>query len=770
MMTKPILSSLLLFTAATIAFPTAAQDTAQDPAQNADILINAGVEETNTEGMPTGWFSNGNNGTGYMLELDRETAVHGQQSVRLTSTPDREANFAVFAQVVDASAYRGHKLRFTAQVRAGATVSEHLGLWFRVDRDDGTIGFFDNMQDRPITNRAWDTHTIEGIVDANATRITVGVLMTGDGEAWFDDAQLVDMGPVSRREIMTRARENPRLTTMDGDIAASPVSARGLQNLSAFARLYGLVRWFHPSAAAINADWDSVAFRAIPRVENAQTAEQLAQILNDTFAELAPALEVVPGGLDNLPDEAPQSGPGFVWQHFGLGGSSAIYSSARIAIDDVRDGTVTSEALPGGVSFRLPLFTVADAGEAGEGTTAQAADGYGDKPEGWTPSGHDRTTRIAATIEAGVTLEHFYPYWDEVDGDWDAAFDRALAQAAEAADDNAFRSALQRLVSAIDDGHGAVRYPSNINAALPIDWTMIDGNLIITKVGASAAETGLEAGMVVDTINGRSTEEFFADRMAQWSGSDHFVLAMAETTSRYGVMDEALELGVTRGDGENSTVNVSMQEFSADASFASLRPDDVAEIEPGTFYVDLSRIGQADLDAAIERLAEADGVIFDLRGYPRVNTQWLRHLIDEPVRSAKFLKPEFTGPDAEARYDVDGGWNVTPLAPRVTPNIVFLTNATAISYSESILGTVKANGLGIIVGSPTAGANGNVSEVTLPGGYRLRYTGMLVVNRDGTRHHIDGVQPDVLIAPTREGVRQGRDEVFEAGLAIVLGE
>ena len=56
-----------------------------------------------------------------------------------------------------------------------------------------------------------------------------------------------------------QAADNSALRTMkriqNGNTAARSFSAAGLANLTAFARLYGYVRYFHPSDESAGADW-----------------------------------------------------------------------------------------------------------------------------------------------------------------------------------------------------------------------------------------------------------------------------------------------------------------------------------------------------------------------------------------------------------------------------------------------------------------------------------------------------------------------------------
>lgn len=75
--------------------------------------------------------------------------------------------------------------------------------------------------------------------------------------------------------------------------------------------------------------------------------------------------------------------------------------------------------------------------------------------------------------------------------------------------------------------------------------------------------------------------------------------------------------------------------------------------------------------------------------------------------------------------------------------------------------------LGEIVGSATAGTNGNLAEVTEPSGCRTTFSGLRVTKHDGSRLHLIGIKPTIPAARTIAGVIAGRDEVLEKALAYV---
>lgn len=72
----------------------------------------------------------------------------------------------------------------------------------------------------------------------------------------------------------------------------------------------------------------------------------------------------------------------------------------------------------------------------------------------------------------------------------------------------------------------------------------------------------------------------------------------------------------------------------------------------------------------------------------------------------------------------------------------------------------------ISIGSPTAGANGNVSLITFPRNYKTYMSGIGVYYPDGGETQRVGIVPDIKVRPTTEGIRSNRDEVLEKALEL----
>ena len=74
------------------------------------------------------------------------------------------------------------------------------------------------------------------------------------------------------------------------------LSQSQMDNLVAFTKLYGYVRYFHPSDEASNIDWDKFAIYGAGRVKGVQGMDELRRELEAIFLPIAPTLQIYPTG------------------------------------------------------------------------------------------------------------------------------------------------------------------------------------------------------------------------------------------------------------------------------------------------------------------------------------------------------------------------------------------------------------------------------------------------------------------------------------------
>ncbi len=424
-------------------------------------------------------------------------------------------------------------------------------------------------------------------------------------------------------------------------------------------------------------------------------------------------------------------------------------------------GEVVDEAIAPGLRMRMPLALYSDA--IGTQPRDSAAPTVPSLDRAKAVDAGAESVRLAAAIVAWNTYRYFYPYFDVVDVDWAARLRPLLRDAREARDGLEMLTVLQKLVAATQDGHGNVFWSAQPKEGYPpfrAEW--IEDRAVVTR---SLDESRFRIGDVILAIDAQSSNAMIAADEERISGSPQWRRVRAMLRFGAGAQQQSREFSVQRGDQRIQVQAVLDQTVPMSPA---PRPA-IEEVRPGIWYVDLRNAPIESVQGRMAVLAQAHGLVFDLRGYPKNpgDATVLRHLLSAPENVDWMLVPRISRPESGQRDYEWIGWCLRPEQPRLGGRIAFLTDGSAISAAESVMAYVEGSQLATIVGSATAGANGAIRSALLPGGFGIVFTGTRVLKHDGTRLHGIGVLPTLPASPTVAGVVAGRDEVLEAGLAIV---
>ncbi|HEX6732695.1 MAG TPA: hypothetical protein VF074_21935, partial [Pyrinomonadaceae bacterium] len=470
-------------------------------------------QESGSAQTPDGWDLPTK--TNYAVELTDVQPKSGKRAALLRSVPTTEAGsaFGNLMQAIDATPFRGKRVRLRGAVRMESNEFARAQLWLRVNRAGNQMGFFDNMSERPITSGEWQYYEIIGDVDNDASILNIGMLLMGRGKAWLDDVSLEDLGT-----LIVRAEP------------ARPLTDRGLQNVVAFTRLLGYVRHFHPSDEASTTNWDTFAIEGMSIVESAKNATDLAQKLEQIFQPVGPTIRVFPTNKRPQPPGALKSSQGdpplraVSWKHAGFGQKGRqgnIYRSERVWREVPRAAPAAKPDEPflanlgGGVSSIVPMTLLGDAKGTLPHATAPVTES---KPSLVKYSGNDRATRLADVALAWNILQHFYPYFDVVQADWGRTLETALMSAANDTDEKAFLNTMRRMVAKLHDGHGGVYQGASGGFTIPVIFGWVEGRMVVTDVAAAGAE-GLQTGDIVGKVNGTPIDKLLVEREALISGA-----------------------------------------------------------------------------------------------------------------------------------------------------------------------------------------------------------------------------------------------------------
>ncbi|RZJ86749.1 MAG: hypothetical protein EOO60_13050 [Hymenobacter sp.] len=184
-------------------------------------------------------------------------------------------------------------------------------------------------------------------------------------------------------------------------------------------------------------------------------------------------------------------------------------------------------------------------------------------------------------------------------------------------------------------------------------------------------------------------------------------------------------------------------------------------------YRSLGRIKAAQLPQMRQQLGQTKGIILDMRAYPsdQVFFELIALFQDRARPFAADVAPDLTYPGRFKPLPVA----IAPpgVAPPYTGRLLLLVNEETQSTAEFLAMALRTTPPALVVGSTTAGTDGDVAEVVLPGNVRLRMTTVGVYYPDGRETQRVGIVPDVVVHPTIAGIQEGHDEVLETALKLV---
>lgn len=371
--------------------------------------------------------------------------------------------------------------------------------------------------------------------------------------------------------------------------------------------------------------------------------------------------------------------------------------------------------------------------------------------------------RLSGVVIAWNVFQHFYPYFDVVDVDWDKELTNAFRSALEDETEKDFFYTLCRLVAKLQDGHGNVYH--NVwmqQAGLPLKVDWIENQVVVT---VSKDPAHFQRGDIILEIDGIGTEKALLDAEEFISGSPQWKRWKSLNRFAYGEPGTMAKLKLKRGEEVlEMEVERNFKEYLTESTMSNIE-----KLENDIYYVNLDKASWTEINVKIGDLAKARGIIFDLRGYPNGNHQIICHLLEKKDTSDAWMQiPLIIYPDQENIADYQRtGWGLRAQEPHIEGRVAFIIYGGCISYAESFMSFIEFYKLAEIVGQPTAGTNGNVNSFVLPGGFRIIWTGMKVLKHDGSQHHLIGIQPTVPAERTIQGLIEGRDEFLEKALEVV---
>jgi C-terminal processing protease CtpA/Prc len=712
---------------------------AQTSVSRATVQQSLGFEDQ-TSAAFTGWWAYPP-GT---VSADNSIVRTGKWSVRLQRDAQSASTFSVITRKLPVD-FQGGTVELRGYLRL-KDVSGNAALWLGQDGDCQMLSI-ENMDSQQVKGtRDWAQYRITLALNPGAEQLHFGVLVVGTGTLWADDLELlVDGKPIAEA---VPAPVKPGLSPDQEFCSSSHIVVNNLTsvqvaNLVMLARVWGFLKYHHPAVTAGERHWDYDLFRVMPAILAAPDRANANDALLDWIEKLGPVppcINCVAGPTGDL-----NMKPALEWIH--------------------------DRAMLGGpLSERLETIYSNRTGKEFFVSTVQG--------NGNPSFDHEPSYPQIAFPDSGYQLLALFRWWNimqywapdrEVAGqDWPAVLADFIPRLALAKDKTAYQLVLFELIAKANDTHAnlwgslAVRPPAG-DCALPVTLRFVGDKFVVYRT--DSADSVLKPGDILEKLDGTPIQSLIDKWAVYYADSNEAArrrdLAAFLTHGACGPVSAE----ITRG-GHSMQVTTARTKWK----YAPVTHDQPGEtfrlLSPEVAYIKLSSIKAADLPDYFEKAKNTKGLIVDIRNYPSDFMPFAMgaYLATKPTPFVAFSYADLSNPGA---FYFGDGPGIQPGAAHYGGKVVILVDEISQSQAEYTAMALRAMPNSVVVGGTTAGADGDVSSIPLPGQINTMISGLGVFYPDHRPTQRIGIVPDVVATPTIEGIAAGRDEVLETAEKVI---
>ena len=702
-------------------------------------------------GKPKAWDNFGS--SNYTIALDSINTRNGKYSATI-EYKDGSADFKAWAFTIPNN-YAGKKITLTGYIKTENVTDGYAGLWMRIDPSIA----FENMNKNGVKGTTdWTKYEITLKMDPKKTKqIVFGGLLVGKGKMWIDNfhvsvdgKDIKDLTPIERK--LFPAEKDKEFEKSSG-ITSIPDDRAQIENLKQLGLIWGFLKYYHPNIAKGEHNWDYELFRILPKVLNSDNSKNRDSVLIkwiNSFGEFSQGKETVikSTGIKIEPD-------------LGWIKNSNFSEKLTTLLLKVKNADRKKEhyyiGLEPGVGN--PNF---------KNENAYSSMNY-----------PDAGFRLLALYRYWNIIQYYFPYKNLIEEDWKNVFSEFIPKFLEAKNENEYTLIVLKLIGRVNDTHANIwgrnpvlnNYFGLRNASVKL--TFIESKPVVTdffdeKLGKA---TGLEIGDIISAINHRPVEEIVKESLKYAPASNYptklrdissNLLRTNDTIINIEFIRDGRRQGKTLSTYSLKDINIFKKNKVSDSCFKFINKD--------IAYINNGSLKREYLPKIWKEIENSKGLIIDIRNYPSDFPIYdlSSYLIPKSIPFVKFTNGSIESP---------GLFTFTRILNAGNDNknyykgkVVILINEITQSSAEFHTMAYRVNPNATVIGSTTAGADGNVSQFYLPGGISTMISGIGVYYPDGRETQRIGIVPDIELKPTIRGFKDGRDELLDKAIEIINGK
>ena len=528
-----------------------------------------------------------------------------------------------------------------------------------------------------------------------------------------------------------------------------------VENLAKLCKVWGYVKYTHPVFLLGEKDWDEELLKLIPAVSKADS-DEVNGILHEWVDSLG---EVDYGTLNRVP----------LWAAAKEEEISVQADTSWISADYL------GEELTQQLSQLGPVPNI-DRSKAPVQFNQEGAPGFQREKTDPNCSYQKEEERLLGLFRVWNVIEYYFPYIYVMDESWHDLLDEFIPKIVEANDRQGFELVLLEMTAHLHDLHTGIVIQNTLQDfwgeyLAPVNLIRTkEGEWIVCKVFGNCP---LQVGDVILGLDGTEVKKIEKNREKYLSVPNEKKLYQGMALYLLRSKSNTMDITILRNEKEETYTVTGTKQYT-NLSWKEEKSHEILEKNIGV--INPSSIPEGDTGSVVSQimndLCNTDGLIIDLRQYPSDPNMHMflsMYLQKKGTVYSVMTIPSQSVPGTFINRKISSIGVATGAFYYEKP-VVLLMDERSMSSSEFSIMHLRTGDHVVVIGSSSAGVDGNVTELPLPNGNHLRFTSFGVYTPEMGQTQRVGLAPDIEVHPTIEGIKQGRDELMEAAVDYILSQ
>jgi hypothetical protein len=501
-------------------------------------------------------------------------------------------------------------------------------------------------------------------------------------------------------------------------------------------RVWGLLKYYHPNVTAGKFDWDNVLLDCLDNIESVSSPASVNSAIRNMIQTAGKYKISKQDFHDSL-----NMNVNLCWIN-----DSFLDEDIRLTLYKISSNTVVQPSYYACAIDSLPNM-------------------FCNEKKYQMDKLYNVKYRLLSLFRYWNVIYYFSPYKYLMDKSWDLRLTEFIPKFIFS-DIQTYNKTVTEMSVTVNDGHGYTSTMPYIDfMPLPVEQIVkIDNNIVIR---IPLTKNLLKKGDIILKIGIEDIDEF-QSRLSTFipSSNEYFTQYMINLHIYQQILN-GTEMTVLRH-GQKIKVNTNV-------NFDNNVPDKISayrKISDSIGYANLSILQSYELYQMFRTFKDTKKIILDLRNYPRnnVSADIIAHISQKEEHDyLKFTCPDITHPGAFHwinsketiiyRRKENLSYYNGKIIVLISDATISAAETTAVMYRTAINAT--------LIGRPTAGANGNISRLFLPGEVIICFSGLGAYYPDQTEIQRKGVIPDIEVYPDMQSIMEGKDEILEAAISYI---